>query len=159
LSGMLVFSVGATIVLMAASSPAIAPKYFGQWQEFAHTYGLQGFVAWFRSGQLSPPELAWFVAHVFGIAALFLALKNAALSMFFCVAASSGGVHLSSSNSWLVRVSARHARPLRELVFLMILLVAAYYLVNGDLVVWLIRDFPALLQNLMHQLMYGARSN
>jgi len=156
LLSLLCFVIGAVAVIAAAHSPSVAPRYFAQWQAFAHEQGLRGFVGLFKSGQLASPDLALFIGHVLGVAALFLALKDAALSMFFCAVASSGKLRGGDAASWIVRVAARYAaRPLRTLAMLAGLLVTAFYLVDGQLVAWLLQDFPVVTDNLVRQLLFG----
>lgn len=88
---------------------------------------------------------------------MFLAIRNAALSMLFYTVAS-GDSTLSEQLEWLFRLAARYGRrPLRGLMELLVFLVLAYWLVDGTAFVFLTQELPVLVQEVVNRVLYGAR--
>ena len=65
---------------------------------------------------LGPQGIGWLTMHVFGIAVLFVAMKDAAFSMVFYAVAGSGRLQRADESSRLVRLAARYALPFRMLL-------------------------------------------
>lgn len=151
--GMLAFAAGVFLVLLAAQSPENAPPYFAQWQQYAEAYGVDGLR---RSGMLNFQSAGWLVIHVLGVAAMFLAIRDAALSMYFYAAAS--GKASQDSVSGLPGWAARHAlNPVLGLIRLAVTLLFAYYLVDGIAFVFVTQRFPVLEQELLNYIFHGTR--
>jgi hypothetical protein len=154
LGGMLIFAVALVAVVVAAQAPRYAPRFFTQWQEYVEAYGIAGMA---RDGLASMWDVAWLVFHVGGVMMMFLAVRNAALSMLFYTFVS-GDETLSEQSGWLSRWAARYGRrPLRGLLGLLLFLVLAYCFVDGTAFVFLTQKLPVLMQELVNRVLYGAR--
>ncbi|WP_175948460.1 hypothetical protein [Burkholderia pyrrocinia] len=154
LTGMLIFAVALVSVVVAAQAPRYAPNFFAQWQQYVEVHGIVGMA---RDGLASTWDVAWLVFHVGGVMMMFLAVRNAALSMLFYTVAS-GDSTLSEQSGWLSRWAARYGRrPLRGLMELLIFLVLAYWCVDGTAFVFLTQELPILVQEFLNRVLYGAR--
>lgn len=154
LGGMLIFPVLLVAVVVAARVPTYAPPFFAQWQQYVQAYGIAGLVS---SGALEHKDVAWLVAHVFGVMAMFWAIFEAVLSMGF-YAFVSGAVAANGQAGWLMRRVARYGhKPLCRFVGLVVLLVVAYVLVDGVAFVFATKKLPVMIEELLNHVLYGAR--
>ncbi|KVD73550.1 hypothetical protein WS62_08450 [Burkholderia sp. ABCPW 14] len=152
--GMLAFvAVGVVPIILAAQTPQYAPTNFAAWQAFAKDYGIDGLR---RSGELNWQSVTWLLSHVTGVALMFAAIRDAVLSMFFY--ASVSGRSDQNTVDRLPLWAARHAiKSVRGLVWLVVILVLAYYLVDGSAYVFYTQKFPVLVNELWTYVLYGAR--
>ncbi|MGK8200421.1 hypothetical protein [Burkholderia cepacia] len=151
--GMLAFAIGVVPIILAAQTPHYAPTNFAAWQAFVKDYGIDGLK---RAGELSSQNITWLLSHVAGLAAMFLAIRDAALSMFFYASVSGRGDQNTADR--LPLWAARHAiKSVWGLVWLVVILVLAYYLVDGSAYVFYMQKFPVLVNELWTYVFYGAR--
>ncbi|WP_174974264.1 hypothetical protein [Burkholderia lata] len=152
--GMLAFvAVGVVPIILAAQAPEYAPSHFAEWQAYVKDYGVDGLR---RAGELNGQNVTWLLSHVAGVALVFVAIRDAVLSMFFY--ASVSGRNDQNTVDRLPIWAARHAvKSIRGLVWLVVTLVLAYFMVNGSAYVFYVQKFPVLVNELMTYVLYGAR--
>ena len=146
-------SVGSLGVILAEAQPDFGPQNLATWQPYAHEYGI---VALFREVGLT--GMAWLASHAVGVAALFIGLKDAALSILFYGAAGTGRLRLERGHAWWIRLAARHAHPGGSLLRLTLSLLLAYLLADGLAVHFLQDVLPNAVNDMLQNVLGGRQS-
>ncbi|WP_186148315.1 hypothetical protein [Burkholderia gladioli] len=151
--GALVFAVGVVPIILAAQAPQYAPSRFSEWQVFVQDYGIDGLR---KSGELNLRSFLWLLSHVVGVALMFVAIRDVALSMFFYASVSGEGD--KNTVNRLPIWAARHSiKSFGGLVWLVVMLVLAYYMANGSAYVFVTQKFPVLVNEFTMYVLHGAK--
>jgi hypothetical protein len=138
------FCIFSLFVVSKAYSPNHAPGNFAFLQDIAHDDGIKGLPIFF-----SPQDLRWIAFHVFGIILLSLANFNMILSNIH-FAMMGNRLHKNTPTiPWLARRTKLFDNYSKNFIYVSILLMSSYFLINGDMHDWLLFKLPTFLSNII----------
>jgi len=150
---LIAFYVAAVMVRDKALIPNFAPNHFLDSEAIIRAHGISGMK---RVTTLA--DLNWYMMHVAGVVLLVYSVARLALS----------GLHLSamtwhftfnswnSNPPWLAIKTARYRHVYKSMLGTAVALLAAYFLVSGNAYMWWVYEWPALINNFMNSVFYGA---
>ncbi|PWC16281.1 hypothetical protein DDT52_18935 [Brenneria roseae subsp. roseae] len=133
-----------------AFSPDYAPRYFQYSQEIINRYGVTGLSNYFNK-----QDALWFVFHLAGVCLLFLAEIRMTLFSIYFLAARKALRSESAGESWIVRRTNKYANPNKNILYVTLLSVIAYYFISGKFFMWFEYSFPVQFGNLIDFVLYG----
>lgn len=147
---MLLFALAAVRVAGLAETPMFAPTKLIYAQEIVNRWGIASLRQYF-----TVLDLGWFCSHLFGVCLFFAASWRACFSMFnYAVIGtrlSNGTIHRELGG----KLASAYGRPWRNSFGLLGLMVAANYLVSGQLFMWLVHEMPIQVNYLMQIVLHG----
>jgi len=147
------FYVAAVMVRDKALIPNFAPNHFLDSEAIIRNYGISG-----MKQVTTLADLNWYMLHVAGVILLVYAVARLALSGAYLSAMTWHFTYNSwnSSPPWLAIKTARYRHVVKNMFGTAIALLAAYFLVSGDAYMWWVYEWPALLNDFMKSVFYGA---
>jgi len=149
------FYIVAVMVRDKALMPNVAPRYFLDSEAIIRAYGINGL-----KRVTTLPDLNWYMTHVAGVILLVYSVARLALSGLY-LSAMTWHFTFNSWNSnppWLAIKTAKYRHVYKNMFGTALALLAAYFLVSGDAYMWLVYEWPTLLNHFMKTVFYGAAS-
>jgi multisubunit Na+/H+ antiporter MnhC subunit len=145
-----IFCIVSLFVVSKASSPNHAPNNLVFLQDIVLKDGIKELPKFF-----SPQDLRWITFHVLGINLLILANFTMVLSnIHFAIM----GDHLyknASTIPWLARKIKLYDNYSSNFIYVSILLMISYFLINGDIHEWFFFKLPTLMSYLIEIVVNG----
>ncbi|PMR77663.1 hypothetical protein C1H69_01760 [Billgrantia endophytica] len=142
------------IVLFMAMGKAITPNYapanFQYSQQIVNQHGILGLGNYF-----SALDIRWFIFHLLGVLLLFIAMFRLCLSATYFAVMGRYILSEESREPWLARKTRKYAKFWENIIFVSLLLFAAYYLIAGDFFMWFEYEMPNRVDSFMNALLHG----